>query len=319
MRRRTLLAGLSAWPAIARGQSMPRVGFLHPGKVDPSNMRLATFADGLRSKGYVDGKNVSIVVRAAEFDPSRLTQYAGELIDSKVNVLFAVASKAIQEARVRTSTIPIVALDLESDPVASGFVKNLAQPGGNVTGLFFDFAGFSGKWLEIMGEIVPGLRSAGVIWDPATGKVQIDAATTVAKQRGVTLEIIECAAPSAIERGFQQAADRKVQAVLVLSSPVFGTVPQLVSGAALKHKLPTITMFPEFAEMGGLVAYGTDQRDLFRQSGEIVGRVLAGTGPADLPVERPTRILLAVNMKTAAALGVTIPKVVLLRADQVIE
>jgi len=319
MKRRALLAALSAWPAIARAQAMPRVGFLHPGKVDPTNMRLATFADGLRSKGYTDGKNVSIVVRAAEFDPDRVTQYAAELIDSKVDVLFAVGNKVIQEARQRTSTLPIVALDLESDPVASGFVKSLAQPGGNVTGLFFDFAEFSGKWLEIMGEIVPGLKSAGVIWDPATGKVQIDAAMTVAGQRGVALEIIECDAPSAIERAFQQAADKKMQSVLVLSSPVFGTVPQLVSGAALKHKLPTITMFPEFAEMGGLVAYGTDQRDLFRQSGEIVGRVLAGTRPADLPVERPTRILLAVNMKTAAALGVTIPQVVLLRADQVIE
>jgi putative ABC transport system substrate-binding protein len=319
MKRRALLAGLSAWPAIARAQAMPRVGFLHPGKVDPTNMRLATFADGLRGKGYTDGKNVSIVVRAAEFDPSRMTRYAAELIDSKVDVLFAVGPRAIQETRARTSTIPIVALDLESDPVASGFVKSLAHPGGNVTGLFFDFAEFSGKWLEIMGEIVPGLKSAGVIWDPATGKVQIDAATTVARQRGVALEIVECASPAAIEPGFQQAADKKVQAVLVLSSPVFGTVPQLVSGAALKHRQPTITMFPEFAEMGGLVAYGTDQRDLFRQSGEIVGRVLAGTGPADLPVERPTRILLAVNMKTAAALGVTIPQVVLLRADQVIE
>jgi putative ABC transport system substrate-binding protein len=319
MKRRALLAALSAWPAIARAQSMPRVGFLHPGKVDPGNLRLATFADGLRSKGYVDGKTVSIVVRAAEFDPGRIAQYAAELIDSKVDVLFAIGSTVIQEARQRTATLPIVALDLESDPIASGFVKSLAEPGGNVTGLFFDFAEFSGKWLEIMGEIVPGLKSAGVIWDPATGKVQIDAAMTVAKQRGVTLEIIECAAPEAIDQGFQQAADRKVQAVLVLSSPVFGTVPQVVSAAALKHRLPTITMFPEFAEMGGLVAYGTDQRDLFRQSGEIVGRVLAGTRPADLPVERPTRILLAVNMKTAAALGVTIPQVVLLRADQVIE
>ncbi len=319
MRRRSLLASLAAFPAIARAQAMPRVGFLHPGKVDPANMRLATFADGLRSKGYVDGKTVSIVVRAAEFDPGRMTQYAAELIDSKVDVLFAIGNKAIRESRQRTSTLPIVALDLEADPVASGFVKSLANPGGNLTGLFFDFAEFSGKWLEIMGEIIPGLKSAGVVWDPATGRVQIDAAAAVAKQRGVALQIIECNAPSAIEPGFQHAADQKVQAVLVLSSPVFGTVPQVVSDAARKHRLPTITMFPEFAEMGGLVAYGTDQRDLFRQSGEIVGRVLAGTKPADLPVERPTRILLAVNMKTAAALGVTIPRVLLLRADQVIE
>ena len=190
MRRRALLAALSAWPAIAQAQSVPRVGFLHPGKVDPSNMRLATFADGLRSKGYVDGKNVSIVVRAAEFDPHRMTEYAAELIDSKVDVLFAVGSKAIQDARQRTSTLPIVALDLEADPVASGFVQSLAHPGGNLTGLFFDFAEFSGKWLEIMGEIVPGLKSVGMVWDPATGRVQIDAATVVARQRGVALDII---------------------------------------------------------------------------------------------------------------------------------
>ena len=319
MKRRALLAGLAAVPAMARAQSTPRVGFLHPGKVDPSNMRLATFADGLRSKGYVEGKNVSIVVRAAEFDPNRMAQYAAELIDSKVDVLFAVGSKVIQEARVRTSTVPIVALDLESDPVAGGLVKSLAHPGGNLTGLFFDFAEFSGKWLEIMGEVVPGLKSVGLVWDPATGPIQVDAAIAVAKQRGVALEVIKCDQPSAIEPGFQQASDKKVQAALILSSPVFGTVPQVVANAALKHKLPAITMFPEFAEMGGLLAYGVDQRDLFRQSGEIVGKVLAGTKPADLPVERPARILLAVNMKTAAALGVTIPQVVWLRADQVIE
>jgi putative ABC transport system substrate-binding protein len=320
VKRRAFLTTASAMAALpARAQSAPRVGFLHPGKVDPANMRLATFAEGLRSKGYVDGKNVSIVIRAAEFDPNRLAQYAAELIDSKVEVLFAVSSRSIQEARVRTSTIPIVALDLESDPVASGFVNSLASPGGNLTGLFFDFAEFSGKWLEIMGEIVPGLRRVGAVWDPATGPVQVDAAMAVAKRRGVALEIIKCDQPSSIDPGFQEAADKKVQAVLILSSPVFGTVPQAVADAALKRRLPAITMFPEFAEMGGLVAYGTDQRDLFRQGGEIVGKVLAGARPADLPVERPTRILLAVNMKTAAALGVTFPQVILMRADTVVE
>jgi putative tryptophan/tyrosine transport system substrate-binding protein len=320
MKRRALLAAASALAASpARAQAMPRVGFLHPGKVDPGNLRLATFAEGLRSKGFTNGKSVSIVVRAAEYDSNRLARYAGELVDSRADVLFLVGPRAIQEVRARTSTLPIVALDLESDPVASGFVKSLAHPGGNLTGLFFDFAEFSGKWLEIMGEIVPGLKTAAVIWDPTTGPVQIDAAKAVASQRGVALEVITCDQPASVEPGFQTAADMKVQAVLVLSSPVFGTLPQLVAGAALKNRLPAITMFPEFVEVGGLVAYGTDQRDLFRQGGEMVGKVLAGTKPADLPVERPTRILLAVNMKTAATLGVTIPQVVLLRADQVIE
>ncbi len=323
MKRRRLLAAtgaatLAALPALAQGAPL-KVGYLHPGKVDANNMRLASFAEGLRTKGFVEGKNVSILVRAADFDFGRLAQYAGELIDAKVDVLFVVGSKAIQEARTRTQTLPLVALDLESDPVASGFIASLAHPGGNVTGLFFDYAQFSGKWLELMGEILPGLNHVAAIWDPATGPVQIDVASAVAKERGITLEVIKVDSPSGIEPGFRDAAAQKVQAVMVLSSPVFGTVPKLVADTALAQRLPAITMFPEFAEVGGLIAYGTDQRDLFRQSGEIVGKVLAGTKPADLPVERPARILLAVNLKTAAALGLAIPQVILLRADQVIE
>jgi putative ABC transport system substrate-binding protein len=149
--------------------------------------------------------------------------------------------------------------------------------------------------------------------------VQVEAAQAVARARGVALEVIKVDSPSAIGAGFKTAAGMKVQAVLVLTSPLFGTLPHQIADAALRRRLPAITMFPEFAEVGGLIAYGTDQRDLYRQSGEIVGKVLGGTRPADLPVERPQRILLAVNMKTAATLGVTIPQVILLRADQVIE
>jgi putative ABC transport system substrate-binding protein len=311
-------ATLASRPCFAQS-ALRQVGFVHPGKIEPGDIRLSTFADGLRSKGFVEGKTVAVSVRAAEFDPGRLAQYVGELVDSKVDVLFVVGSRAIQEARTRTSTLPIVALDLEADPVASGFVASLARPGGNLTGLFFDHAEFSGKWLELMGEIVPELKHVAVMWDPATSVVQVDAARVVATARGVALEVVKVDSPSAIEPGFKTAAGLKVQAVLVLTSPLFGTLPRQVADAALHQRLPAITMFPEFAEVGGLIAYGTDQRDIYRQAGEIVGKVLGGTRPADLPVERPQRILLAVNMKTAAALGVTIPPVILLRADQVIE
>ena len=323
MKRRDLLSAMASAAAMvslpALAQSTPRVGFLHPGKVEAGNVRLAAFAEGLRSKGFVEGKNVSIIVRAADYDPGRTAQFAAELIDSKVDVLFVVGAKAIQEARTRTQSLPIVALDLEADPVASGFVQSLARPGGNLTGLFFDFAEFSGKWLEMMGEIIPGLKHVAAVWDPARGPVQIDAAVAVARTRGVALEVIKVDSPSAMAPGFREAADKKVQAVLILSSPIFGTLPRQTADLALAHRLPAISMFPEFARVGGLIAYGTDQTDLFRQGGEFVGKVLAGAKPADLPVERPSRILLAVNMKTAAALGVTIPQVILLRADQVIE
>jgi putative ABC transport system substrate-binding protein len=319
MRRRLFLSVGGAIALPARAQSILRVGFLHPGKVEAGNVRLTAFAEGLRNKGFVEGKTVAISVRAADFDPGRLAQYAGELIDSKVDVLFVVGTRAIQEARTRTQSLPIVALDLDSDPVAGGFVQSLAHPGGNLTGVFFDFAEFSGKWLEMMGEIIPGLKHVAAVWDPGTGPVQIDAAVTVARTRGVALEVIKVDSPSAMAPGFREAADKKVQAVLILSSPIFGTLARQTADLALAHRLPAITMFPEFAQVGGLIAYGTEQTDLFRQGGEFVGKVLAGANPADLPVERPSRILLAVNMKTAAALGLTIPQVVLLRAVQVIE
>jgi putative ABC transport system substrate-binding protein len=321
LRRRNLLAALAAWPSVARAQSAPakKVGFLHPGKLEAGDIRLAAFAEGMAGKGFVLGKNLSLMVRVANFDPGRTAQFATELIDGKIDLLFTVGAKATQEARVRTTELPIVALDLESDPVASGFVKSLAIPGGNLTGVFFDFAEFSGKWLEIMGEMLPGLKRAAAIWDPSTGSVQIDAAQAVAKARGVSLEVLKVDAPSGIEPGFREAADKKVQAVLILSSPLFGTLAQEVAGAALKHRLPAITMFPQFAEVGGLIAYGTDQKDLYQQGGEMVGKVLGGVPPARLPVERPTRILLAVNTKTAAALGVKVPQVILMRADAVIE
>jgi putative ABC transport system substrate-binding protein len=319
-RRGFLAAGAVLASLPGEAQSPPaRIGFVHPGRLNAGDIRLAVFAEGLRAKGFIEGKNVSVVTRAAEFDPGRLAQFIGEMVDSKVDLLFVVGSRAIQEARVRTSTLPIVALDLEADPVASGFVASLARPGGNLTGLFFDYAEFSGKWLELMGEIVPELKHVAAIWDPATTAIQVDAARAVAKSRGVELEVVKVDTPSSIEPGFKAAADKKVQAVLVLTSPLFGNLPRQIADAALRRRLPAITMFPEFAEVGGLIAYGTDQRDLYRQSGEIAGKLLAGAKPADLPVERPARILLAVNMKTAATLGVIIPQVILLRADQVIE
>ncbi|HTR87502.1 MAG TPA: ABC transporter substrate-binding protein [Reyranella sp.] len=295
------------------------VGFLHPGNVGADNQRLADFRTGLRTKGFIDGQNVAVVVRAASYDNAKLAQQAEELVNRKPAVLFTVGPLAVREVQRRTKTQAIVALDLESDPVAAGFVQSLARPGGNVTGLFFDYADFSGKWLELMGEILPGLRRAAAMWDPSSGTVQVDAAQAMAAKRGVTLDVIMVDQPSAFDSAFRTAVDKKAQAILVLTSPVFGTLPRQVADLALKYRLPMITMFPEFAEQGALITYGTDQRDLFRQSGEIVGKVLAGANIAELPVERPSSILLYVNMKTAAALGVKIPQVISLRADQVIE
>jgi putative ABC transport system substrate-binding protein len=197
-------------------------------------------------------------------------------------------------------------------------VQSLSHPGGNLTGMFFDFPEFSGKWLELLGEVIPGLERVGVLWDPGTGSVQLDALIAVATRRGVRLQVLKVEKPDQIDGAFASAKTQS-QAVLALSPPVFGSLTSQVAEAALRHLLPSIMLFPEYGGVGGLIAYGTDLFDLFRQAGEIVGKVLAGAKPADLPVERPSRFRLVVNLRTAKTLGLVIPPVVLLRADEVIE
>jgi len=312
------LGGLAATPAQAHSP-LPEVGFLHPGSSAALAPRLAAVIEGLRGRGFVDGQTVSVIARFADLDPGKTVAYAGELIQRKVAVVLAVGPQAVNAMRGVTTSVPIVALDLESDPVKSGLIERLSHPGGNVTGLFFDFPDFSTKWLELLGETIPGLARLGVLWDPSTGAVQLDAVTAAAERRKLTLQILKVASPSEMDPAFEAANDARVQAVLALSSPVFGTIPEQLAEAALRHRMPTITLFPEYAEAGGLMAYGTNLTDLFRQAGEMVGKVLAGTRPADLPVERPSRFELVVNLKTAAALGITIPSVVQLRADRLVE
>ena len=224
-----------------------------------------------------------------------------------------------RKARAASSTIPIVALDLESDPVQSGFIASLSRPGGNLTGLFFDFPEFSGKLLQLLGEVIPGLGRLAVLWDPTSGSGPLDALTGVAAQRGLRLDTVKVEGPAGIDEAVRSAAAAGAQAALALSSPVFGTEPRRLAAAALRNKLPTITAFPEYGEVGGLMAYGVNIVDLFRQGGEIVGKVLAGAAPADLPVERPSRFRLVVNLTTARALAITIPPVILARADEVME
>jgi putative ABC transport system substrate-binding protein len=305
-------------PAAAQ-TALPEVGFLHPGRSAAGAARLAAVNEGLRSRGFVDGRNVSVVSRFADFDSAKVEAFAAELINRKVSVLIAVGPQAVFATRKLTTTIPIVAQDLESDPVKSGLVERLSHPGGNVTGMFFDFPNFSTKWLELLGETLPGLAKIGLLWDPRTGTVQLEAVTAAARQRNLALETLKVGAPAEIDAAFQAAVEAKAQAVLALSSPIFGTIPKQVADAALSHRMPTITLFPEYADAGGLMAYGTSLPDLFRQVGEMAGKVLAGAKPQDLPVERPSRFELVVNLKTAAALGITVPQVVQLRADRLVE
>jgi putative ABC transport system substrate-binding protein len=320
--RRSFLAALATSPsaALAQAQPAPReIGFIHPGGASALPTRVAAFSQGLASRGFVEGRNVTVLARAADYDPARMSAAVDEMTRRPVPALLAIGPQVVRLARAATSTIPTVALDLESDPVKSGFVQSLARPGGNITGLFFDFPEFSGKWLELLGELIPGLARVGVLWDPGTGQIQLDALTEVAAGRRVALQVLKVEKPDQVDEAFVLASKEGAQAVLALSSPVFGALTTQVAETALRHRMPSIMLFPEFGAVGGLMAYGTDLFDLFRQAGEVMGRVLAGASPAELPVERPSRFRLVVNLKTAKMLNITVPPVILLRADEVIE
>ena len=325
MRRRefiTLLGGAAAWPLAARAQRAAdtvEVGFLYTGSASAVPSRIAALHEGLRSKGYIDGQNMTVITRNAESRADQFEPLASELVKRNVRVLFAAGPVAVRYVRAATTTIPIVALDLESDPVKSGLVKSIARPGGNLTGLFFDFPEFSAKWLQLLAEAVPNLSRLAVLWDPTTAPVQLDTVSAEAGSRGLGLQVLPLQAPGEFEDGFRAASGQRADGLLILSSPLFGSNSQPLADLAAKYRLPAITLFPEFAQVGGLLAYGTNLIDLYVQSGALVGKILAGAAPQDLPVERPSRFRLVVNLKTAKTLGVEIPPTLVARADEVIE
>src|SRR5262249_9938503 len=218
-----------------------------------------------------------------------------------------------------TSKIPIVAADLESDPVGSGFVASLARPGGNVTGVFSDFPEFGMKWLQLLKEAIPTLSNAVVLWDPSTGSLQLNAVKEAGRLLNVRLEVIEIRAIAEIKPGFQTASARRPDAIVILSSPLFGTDPKLLPNLALAEHTPIATLFPDIARAGGFMAYGPSLLGTFRQAGTMVGKILQGFRPADLPVERPTKFEMIVNLKTAKLLGLTVPQTLLVSADELIE
>ncbi len=210
-------------------------------------------------------------------------------------------------------------MDLESDPVADGWATSLAHPGGNVTGVFLDLPGFSAKTLQLLREAVPSLSRVAVFWLPASGPRQLEAVRSAAAALELTLEVFEVGHPSEFEEAFQAAAKSRASGALMLSAPLFVGNPQILADLALVNRLPAISIFPNFAQKGGLMAYGPDLLELYPQAGVMTRKLLQGASAADLPIERPTRFKLTANLKTARALGVTMPTSILLSADEVIE
>jgi putative ABC transport system substrate-binding protein len=317
----TALGAAAAWPFAARAQSItpPQIGFLYPGVTAVTVTRIAALREGLRSIGYADADRAEVLVHASEGDPTKLAALAADLVARKVDVMFAISPSAVRAAKSATAVIPIIANDLESDPVGSGFVASLAHPGGNISGVFSDFPDFGMKWLELLKEAMPALSNAVVLWDPATGRIQLDALQAAGQLLNVKLEVMEIHAIAELGHGFDAASERRPDAIVILSSPIFGTNPKQIADFTLAHRVPTATLFSEIARAGGLMSYGPDLLGTFRQTGTMIGKVLQGTHPADLPVERPTKFEMVINLKTAKALGLTLPTSVLLRADEVIE
>jgi putative ABC transport system substrate-binding protein len=298
---------------------VPRVGILTAAPAEqPLSPNSAALVQGLREAGFVDGQTVLLEWRFAANDPARFAEIAAEFVRAKVDLIVARGPDSLRAARQATRSIPIVALDFESDPVASGFAASVNRPGGNVTGIFLDQPELGGKLLEVVREALPGLRRAAVLWVPLA-RPQLSATEAAARVIGIELQSLPVQTPQELAAAFGTAARGRAQAMILLSAPLINNQRQRLADLAREHRLPSIAVFPAFAEAGGLLAYGPQQVDLFGRLGVIAGKVLRGTRPADLPIERPARFDLIVNLKTARVLGLTIPQPILLRATQIIE
>ena len=315
-----------AWTGEARGETrIPRVGIItfteNTERADHwrSHWRsiFGLFSRTLAERGWIEGENVSFEYRHANNDASTFADAAAELVELEVDVIWAVSAPALSAAYAATRTIPIVAIDYTTDPIAKGYVGSYARPGGNVTGVFLDAPEFAGKWFELLKAMVPDLSRVAVLWDPAPGTTHLHAVRSVASLLNIKLEVLEVRKPGDLESAI--AAMRGwPQAVIILPSPMtFNQTPQL-AGLTLKYGLPATSMALDFANSGGAIAYGPEEEHYAKSNAVQVAKVLGGSSPAVVPVERPTKIKLVVNLKTAKALGLTIPQSILLRADEVI-
>lgn len=305
----------------ARGEELPRVGILSFfGKEHDSawqRLGLQPFRQSLADQGWVEGENVHLEYASANGDPSLFSRGVDELLNRDVDVILAGSAPALRAAFRATGATPIVGADLTTEPIAEGYVQTYARPGKNVTGVFLDAPELAGKWFELLRQVNPALTRVAVLWDPAPGSNHLLAVRSVASSLGITLQILEVREPEDIDTAFASMS-KKTQAVVILPSPMNYWQSTRLAELALKYRLPTTSMALDFAKKGGVIAYGPDTVSIFQRSAVLVAKILDGAEPGDIPVERPSKIRLVVNLKTARALGVKIPQSILLRADEVI-
>ena len=322
MDRRTFLGGMMlatlSTPLRADAQQTARTSRIGVLGQTPMNPSLdGAFKQGLGQFGYTDGRNLVIEYRQGE--GARLSDVAGELVRMNVDAIYARGPAAVKAAKEATRTIPVVAIDLESDPVAAGFVRGLAQPGGNITGVFLDLPELGGKQLQLLKEIIPRLSRVAILGDPVLNAPQFEAMEAAAQALAIDVQRQDVRVVKDFDRALDSARKGRATAVLILSSPFVYSQRAHIGALVIEKRVPAVSMFSEFVAAGGLLSYGPSVPAAAQRCGTYVGRILQGVKPGELPIERPQTFELAVNLKTAKALGLTVPQSVLGRADQVIE
>jgi putative ABC transport system substrate-binding protein len=324
MRRREFIAGLGsavAWPLAARAQqpAVPVIGYLGAQSADDDYKNITVpFLQGLKETGYVEGQNVAIEYRWADNQYDRLPALATDLVRRRVAVIAAAGTPATLAAKAATTTIPIV-FATSGDPVALGLVASLNRPGANLTGIAILAAELAPKRLQLVRELVPNAALFGVLTPSSTRPSNIADLQAAARTLGLQLVVVNAGTDSDLETAFATFSQQHVGAVLVGNAVYFNRRPELLAALAARHALPAIFPLLEYALAGGLMSYGTSLGYNYHQSGIYAGRILKGEKPAELPVQQPTKLELVINLKTAKALGLTIPETLLATADQVIE
>jgi len=325
MKRRefiALLGGAAAWPVAAHAQQagkVYRIGFITAGIVPPPPTESA-FHDGLRALGWIEGKNVIYEDRYAENRLDRLPELAAELVRLNVDVIVTAGTLAPLAAKRATATIPIVMI-AAGDPLGSGLIASLARPGGNVTGLSLMAPELAGKRLELLREILPGLSRVAVLWNAANPYSAIVFKETERAAQPLKIEVqsLEVRSPDDLDSALEDAIRQNASALMTVEDPFTTDRRHHIAEFAAKNKVPAIYGLREFADAGGLIAYGANLADLFRRAAGFVDKILKGAKPSDLPVEQPTKFELVINLKTAKALGIEIQPTLFARADEVIE
>jgi len=327
MKRRdfiTLLGGASVWPLAARAQqpAMPVVGFLNPTLPDPNEGRLRAFRHGLKETGYVEGENVAIVYRWAENQFDRLPELAADLVHRQVAVIATSGGPAaVLAAKAATTTIPII-FNISEDPVKLGLVASLARPGSNLTGINFISGELVAKRLELLREMLPGAMHVAVLVNPANAsntETTLRDVEPAARTMGLQIQVIKASTSREIDAAFTSFERERPDALFVAVDAFFNSRRLQLANLAARYAVAMISGEPDSAEVGGLMSYGSNITDTFRQMGVYSGRVLKGTKPAELPVEQSSKFELIINAQTARMLRIDVPPSLLARADRVIE